>query len=100
MSDSYIVHFASLNAQGLREVSKRERPKHRLAQQRVDIKLLQETHFTVDLTKSIPGLPAQFDKRGNFNCFGKSNSCGCNTFIRKKPNHKTLNNIVSESVRL
>ena len=48
MSDSYIVHFASLNAQGLRDVSKRERLKQWLAQQRVEIILLQETHFTMD----------------------------------------------------
>ena len=44
-----IVHLISLNAQGLRNISKRARLKEWIFQQKADIIFLQETHFSLDI---------------------------------------------------
>ena len=47
------VHTVPLNAQGLRNQSKRVRLKEWLSQQNVNIILIQETHFTSDIENNI-----------------------------------------------
>ena len=74
------VHLLSLNAQGLRNQSKRLRLKEYIKQQNAHITLVQETHFTSDIEDSIKydfqnfnlyhSFGSNVSKQGlfNFNC--------------------------------
>ena len=66
-----------------------------VVQQNIDVMLLQETHFTESIINTIT---KQFHDWGIIRSLGKSNSCGCSTFINRK--YKILNNVVGESGRL
>ena len=90
------IHLISLNAQGLRDRSKRLRLKQWLTQQKTDVLFLQETHFTTEIISSIIN---EFSEWDVCNSFGKSNSRGCSIFIRKQLNFKIINQTIDEHGR-
>ena len=82
-----IVHFISLNAQGLRNISKRARLKEWIFQQKADIIFLQETHFSLDIEHLLKN---EFDSFDLYQSYGNSNSRGCAILISKKLNANVI----------
>ena len=87
---SEILHLISLNAQGLRDKCKRLRLVQWLSHQRADIVLLQETHFTIDLVKT---LIYEFNEWNLYHSFGTSNCKGVSILINKCLNSNTIDKI-------
>ena len=76
-----IVHFISLNAQGLRMKEKRARLGQYIIQQKANFVFIQETHFTVDLEYLIK---QEFNEFYIYHSYGTSNSRGCSILISKQ----------------
>jgi exonuclease III len=76
------IHLISLNAQGLRDIEKRQRLLLWLGQQKAQIVLLQETHFTKDIEINTN---LQFSNWQCYHNFGSNNSSGVSILF-----HKTL----------
>ena len=79
--------FLSLNTQGLGSKLKRTRLIEYIKNQRVDILYLQETHFTIDICKTIR---SEFDGWDTFHSYGTSSSRGCSIFINKRLSYTTI----------
>ena len=82
-----ILHILSLNCQGLRDKMKRKRLQQYLLQQKTDIVLLQETHFTHEIAETIR---QEFIEWKVLHSYGGSNNKGCSIFIRNSVNHVLL----------
>ena len=74
------LHFVSLNTQGLRERNKRWRLKQWILNQNIDVLLLQETHFSEDLSVTVAN---EFTNWNLYHSFGSSNSRGVSILISK-----------------
>lgn len=68
------IHILSLNAQGLRDKTKRGRMLQWLMQQNANILFVQETHFTDELSNLIR---KEFSEWEIYHSYGTSNSKGC-----------------------
>ena len=79
--------FLSLNTQGLGSKLKRTRLIEYIKNQRVDILYLQETHFTIDICKTIR---SEFDGWDTFHSYGTTSSRGCSIFINKRLSYTTI----------
>ena len=75
-----IVHFISLNAQGLRNSAKRARLREYISQQKANIIFLQETHFTPDIKTLIIN---EFNSFEVYNSYGNNLSKGCSILFEK-----------------
>ena len=78
MSNNF--HFLSLNCRGLRDRQKRARLQQYAILQKVQILLIQETHFTKDIS---PLLNEEFDSWHLYHSFGSNISRGCSILIHK-----------------
>lgn len=76
--NSTMIHIISLNAQGLRNKLKRGRLQQWLIQQKADIALIQETHFSADLSNYIKD---EFKEWEIIHSYGSNTSKGCSVFI-------------------
>lgn len=74
-------HLATLNVQGLRYSQKRLRLLQWIEQQNVNIILLQETHFTLDIVSKVN---SDFENMYTHHSFGSNHSKGCSILINKK----------------
>ena len=79
-SKSDIVHFATLNVQGLRDSQKRSRFLQWINQQRINILMIQETHFTTDIVSKVN---LEFEKFNLYHSLGSNHSRGCSVIISK-----------------
>ena len=75
-----IVHFISLNVQGLRNKDKRARLGQYIKQQKANFVFIQETHFTIELEYLIK---QEFNEFYIYHSYGTSNSRGCSILISK-----------------
>ena len=85
MSEDYILHFISLNAQGLRDSSKRSRLMQWMSHQNVKIIYLQETHFSEEIKLKID---TEFSSWQCYHSFGNSRSRGVSIFLHNSLNAK------------
>lgn len=85
-----IIHFVSLNCQGLGDKQKRQRLIQYLKEQKAHVVFLQETHFT-EVNRHI--LVSEFAEWELFHSFGHSNSKGCTILISKTLNHKVIDTL-------
>jgi len=74
------IHFISLNAQGLRDVSKRQRVLQWVTHQKANVLYLQETHFTSDIKLAVDD---EFSEWHCYHAFGAGNSRGVSILINK-----------------
>lgn len=85
---SYNLHICSLNCQGLGNKEKRQRLKEWSKCQKENILFLQETHFTKEI---VPTLENEFETENIFHSFGTKSCRGVSILIKKKLNHKVIN---------
>lgn len=90
------IHFISLNTQGLRDLSKRERLKLWIKQQDAGICFLQETHFTEEIEHLIN---AEFSEWTCYHSFSKSNSRGVSILIKNVLVFSFLNSTIDTDGR-
>lgn len=81
------IHILSLNAQGLRDKTKRGRMLQWLMQQNANILFVQETHFTDELSNLIR---KEFSEWEIYHSYGTSNSKGCSIFLKKELNFNII----------
>ena len=93
MSKDYILHFISLNAQGLRDLSKRSRLMQWLSHENVKIISLQETHFSEEIKLKID---TEFSSWQCYHSFGNSRNRGVSIFLHNSLNAK-MNCVVQDN---
>ena len=91
-----IVHLISINAQGMRNISKRARFKEWIFQQKANIILIQESHFTSDIEYLVQN---EFELFDVYNSFGNNSSRGCATLILKSLNANMIDINIDKSGR-
>ena len=78
-NNSNSLHLIYINSQGLRNQNKRLRLNEWLIQQKTDIALLQETHFTADIEYNVKN---DFKTFYIYHSYGSNLSKGCSILVK------------------